>query len=182
MKRTIKGLVLAVAFAAAGAASAQVTSDQCRRLIGFQGAKLGDPTGAWLAVNTVADADGFRGKKEIPGNCEIKDPILQPKGKPLPGTAFIVQGPMPQDQCSMYKYLGSIDLAVRAIDRRDATPAAPTGPSPLPELSLSSPVGRSRSAPPVWPRMGGTSGVSGADGAGVPGEICALPGLGRPVG
>jgi hypothetical protein len=114
MKQAIKGVVLSVALAAAGAASAQVTSDQCRRLIGFQGAKLGAPTGAWLAVNTVADADGFRGKKEIPGNCEIKDPILQAKGKPLPGTAFTVQGPMPQDQCSMYKYLGSIDLAVNS--------------------------------------------------------------------
>ena len=82
-------------------------------LIGFQGAKLGAPTGAWLAVNTVAETDGFRGKKEIPGNCEIKDPTLQAKGKPLPAI-FIVPGPMPQDQCSMYKYLGSIDVSLNS--------------------------------------------------------------------
>ena len=113
MKPVIKNIALAVALVAAGAASAQVTSDQCRMLIGFQGAKLGAPTGAWLAVNTVAETDGFRGKKEIPGNCEIKDPILQAKGKPLPAI-FTVPGPMPQDQCSMYKYLGSIDLSLNS--------------------------------------------------------------------
>ncbi len=111
MKRVIKTAVLAIGLAAAGAASAQVTSDQCRLLIGFQGAKSGAPTGTWLAVNTVAVADGFRGKEEIPGNCEIKDPTLQPKGKPVAGS-FTVPGPMPQDQCSMYKYLGSIDFSL----------------------------------------------------------------------
>lgn len=113
MSKPIRTLVLALALAAAGAASAEVTSDQCRMLIGFQAAKLGAPTGAWLAVNTVAETDGFRGKKEIPGNCEIKDPTLQAKGKPLPGI-FIVPGPMPQDQCSMYKYLGSIDVSLNS--------------------------------------------------------------------
>jgi hypothetical protein len=46
MKQMIKGIALAMTLAAASAASAQVTSDQCRMLIGFQGAKLGAPTGA----------------------------------------------------------------------------------------------------------------------------------------
>lgn len=107
----VKRLAVAAAvFAAVGTVQAATVSE-CRALVGFNASY-----GAWGAVS--ASHDSFLGNKTV-GQCEVKVVGTSPKGKP-PTTTLTLEGPMAQDQCSMYNYLSSVDSKLNQAKVGDA--------------------------------------------------------------
>lgn len=106
--KTVTAAIAVSLFGVLGSAQAQ-TTNPCRPFIGIDSAVnppvIAAPTTAWT---TVADnGDSFRSRNTVDA-CSVKVVVTGPKGKPL-STTLNVEGPLTQDECSMYKTLSSID-------------------------------------------------------------------------
>ncbi|MDH5537251.1 MAG: hypothetical protein OEZ08_16995 [Betaproteobacteria bacterium] len=118
MKRAKKAAVaLAVGTAMCavlGTAQAQVYVDTCRNLGGFNSGTPG--MGAWATVQ--ANSTAFLSRRMVQ-SCEILYPESSGKGKPSKNLVILEQQ-MRQDECSMYRYLGSIDSKLAMAKVGDA--------------------------------------------------------------
>lgn len=85
------------------------TDHPCRPLIGIDSAVnppvIAGPATAWTTV--AGNADSFLSRNTVDA-CSVKVVVTSAKGKPL-STTLNVDGPLTQDECSMYKFLSSID-------------------------------------------------------------------------
>lgn len=108
-------VMLALVGVMAGGASA-ATPDECRALVGVPTVSIPAGQGAWAIVS--ANGQYFVSNRKV-ATCEVKQVLTSSKGKP--GSITIeIDGPMAQDQCSMYAYLASIDSKIAQGKYADA--------------------------------------------------------------
>lgn len=85
------------------------TDHPCRPLIGIDSAVnppvVAPPPTAWTTV--AGSADSFQSRNAIDA-CSVKVVVTSTKGRPSSVTLDL-GGPMTQDECSMYRFLSSID-------------------------------------------------------------------------
>jgi hypothetical protein len=109
-------LTTAFALAAAAASGAHAaTPAECQGKVGVPTATL-PAQGAWLVVDK--NGDSFVSNRRIP-TCTVKQVLPSSKGKPATGS-ITIDGPMAQDECSMYSYLSSIDSKIAQGKYADA--------------------------------------------------------------
>ena len=114
-KKAAMSLAVGTAMCAAlGTAQAQVYVDTCRNLGGFNTGLLGSGASAVVQANSAA----FLSNRKV-ASCEIQYPESSGKGKPAKNVITIAQK-MTQDECSMYRYLGSIDSKLAMAKVGDA--------------------------------------------------------------
>lgn len=130
--KTVAAAIAVSLLAALGTAQAQTAG--CRALIGIDSAVnppvIAGPVTAWT---TVADnGDSFRSRNTTDA-CSVKVVVTSAKGKPTSVTLDL--GPMTQDECSMYKFLSSIDSKLVQGKAADAYTTAGTMLSKIDSLA-----------------------------------------------
>lgn len=78
----------------------------CRALIGFDTAAGGVVVGGGAWETVALNRASFLSNNDV-ANCEV--PVVTAAAKGKPDKTVFVGGPMTSDECSMYKYLSSID-------------------------------------------------------------------------
>jgi len=120
MKRMKKAAVVLAVGTAMGAALGTANADDvvyvdtCRNLGGFNTGLLGSGAAAIIEANSAA----FLSNRKV-DSCEIMYPESSGKGKPAKNKVTIGRM-MTQDECSMYRYLGSIDSKLAMAKVGDA--------------------------------------------------------------
>lgn len=114
----LQNLTAAFALAAVVASGAHAaTPADCQNKVGVPTVST-SARGAWLVVDT--NGDSFVSNKRIQ-TCTVKQVLPSPTGTRKPPTGLItIEGPMAQDECSMYSYLSSIDSKIAQGKYADA--------------------------------------------------------------
>lgn len=113
--------VASVLAVSVGTAQAEVYVDTCQSLAGFNKGSLGMGVAAIVQGNSA----GFLSNRKLkgPDYCQVMYPESSGKGKPDKNSVKILPEDgkeMTQDECSMYRYLGSIDSKLAMAKVSDA--------------------------------------------------------------